>query len=325
MLFSVTIPAYKPQFLHECIESVLMQTYKDFELVIVDDNSPHHLERIVSKFNDSRIRYYRNEKGFGGLHVVGNWNKCLEYARGEFIICMGDDDKLLPNCLSEYAELIKKYSGLDIYHSRTEMIDEKGRVIDMQIPFPEYESVYSMIWNTWKGRDQYIGDFLFRTEALRALGGFFNLPYAWSSDKVSEFRAAIPKGIANTQRLGFQYRKSTQTITNSSNTQQERYEALVKEKDWYRQFIANSHPKDEIDKKYLDLIKSHLDSYMAKRMATMRHWDLQVTPSHFSHWVKNRKKYGLTSSDLFDAFQVSTHEITARWLRPLLRLIHKHK
>ena len=323
MKFSITIPAYKSQFLHECIESVLMQTYEDFELVIVDDNSPYHLEKIVGGFNDSRIRYYRNEKGFGGLHVVGNWNKCLEYAQGEYIICMGDDDRLLPNCLIDYAELINKYPGLDIYHARTEMIDENRQVIDMQIPFPEYESVYSMIWNTWKGRDQYIGDFLFRTDALRTAGGFYDLPYAWSSDKISEFRAAIAKGIANTQRPGFQYRKSTQTITNSNNTQRERYEALVKEKKWYRDFIADSHPVDEMDKKYLDLIKSHLDSYMAKRMHIMRNWDLTVSPSHFLYWVKKRKEYQLNESDIFNAFQVSTHEITARIIRPFLNIVRR--
>jgi len=323
MKFSITIPAYKPQFFYECIKSVLMQTYKEWELIIVDDNSPYHLEKFVSEFNDSRIRYYRNEKGFGGLHVVDNWNKCLEYAQGEYIICMGDDDRLLPNCLADYAALIEKYPGLDIYHSRTEMIDENGQVIDMQIPFPEYESVYSMIWNTWKGRDQYIGDFLFRIEGLRAVGGFYDLPYAWSSDKVSEFRAAISKGIANTQQSGFQYRKSTRTITNSSNTQRERYEALVKEKEWYREFLADSHPEDEMDKKYLDLIKSHLDSYMAKRMHIMRNWDLIVSPLHFLYWVKKRKEYQLNASDLFSAFQVSAHEILARIIRPLLNVVRR--
>ena len=319
MKFSVTIPAYKPQFLHECIESVLSQTFEDFELVIVDDNSPHNLYDIISHYNDERIRYYKNEKGFGGYNVVGNWNKCLEYARGEYIICMGDDDKLLPNCLSDYAELINKYLDLDIYHSRTEMIDENSNIVDMQIPFPEYESVYSMIWNTWKGRDQYIGDFLFRTKPLRDAGGFYNLPYAWSSDKISEFRAAIARGIANTQSPGFQYRKSTQTITNSCNTQRERYISLVKEKEWYKDFISNSKPTDEMDNVYLCLIDNNLDSFMSKRMDTMRNWDLTVSPFHLFYWVKKRKEYGLGFRELFSAFQTSSHEIIARIIRPVFK------
>ena len=61
MKFSVTIPAYKARFLKECIESILAQTYKDFELIIVNDASPEDLTSIVKSFNDPRIRYYINE------------------------------------------------------------------------------------------------------------------------------------------------------------------------------------------------------------------------------------------------------------------------
>ena len=100
-LFTIAIPAFKSSYLGECIESVLNQSYKDFELLIIDDCSPEDLKSIVLKYEDARIRYYRNEKGFGAVNVVGNWNKCLEYAKGDFIICMGDDDKLKPNFLAD--------------------------------------------------------------------------------------------------------------------------------------------------------------------------------------------------------------------------------
>lgn len=82
--FSVTVPAYKAQFLAECIDSILAQTYKNFELIIVNDASPQDLDSIVSKYDDPRIRYYKNKVGFGAEHVVGNWNKCLEYATGDY-------------------------------------------------------------------------------------------------------------------------------------------------------------------------------------------------------------------------------------------------
>ena len=55
--FSVTVPAYKAQFLAECIDSILAQTYKNFELIIVNDASPQNLEGIISKYDDQRIRY----------------------------------------------------------------------------------------------------------------------------------------------------------------------------------------------------------------------------------------------------------------------------
>ena len=66
MKFSVAIPAYKPQFLKEAIESVQAQSFTDWELIIVDDCSPADLRSIVAPFLlDSRISYYRNEKNFG--------------------------------------------------------------------------------------------------------------------------------------------------------------------------------------------------------------------------------------------------------------------
>ena len=55
--FSVTVPAYKAQFLAECIDSILAQTYKNFELIIVNDELLQNWEGIVSKYDDQRIRY----------------------------------------------------------------------------------------------------------------------------------------------------------------------------------------------------------------------------------------------------------------------------
>lgn len=316
MKYSILIPAYKGLFLRECVESVLTQTCRDFEVIIVNDASPENLDDIISKFDDSRIHYYKNERGFGGYNVVGNWNKCLDYANGEFVICMGDDDKLLPNCLEDYTRLIKRYPGLDVYHMRTEMIDENSQLIDIQEPRPEWESVYSMIWNLWKKRDQYIGDFLFRTSVLRSNGGFYNLPYAWSSDKISTFIAAGNKGIGNTFRPGFQYRKSTHTITNNSANLQDRFEALVKEKEWYRNFLADSkEPNDEIDKKYLQLIRSHMEEYMNSRLESIVYWDVTDNPSHYKYWKRNQRQYKIDESVMAHARYIYYKESLKKILR----------
>ena len=83
MRFSVTIPAYKGKYLRECIDSVLAQTFTDFELVIVNDASPEDLGAIVNSYHDERVRYYVNETNCGAVDVVDNWNKCLEYATGD--------------------------------------------------------------------------------------------------------------------------------------------------------------------------------------------------------------------------------------------------
>lgn len=218
MKFSITIPAYKQRYLYEAIESCLAQTYKDFELIIVDDASPEDLKSVVDRFQDSRIRYYRNEKNCGALNVVDNWNISLGYATGDYVICMGDDDRLLPNCLEEYSKLIEKYPDLDIYHGMTEIIDENGNVTNIQEARPEREGMYSIISGRLRNsRLQYIGDWLFKRTALEQLNGYVNMPMAWGSDDLTAYTIAKNKGVANTQIPVFQYRISSLTISNSGH------------------------------------------------------------------------------------------------------------
>lgn len=66
-LFSITVPAFKAQYLAECIDSILTQTYSCFELIIVNDASPQNLDKIISQYHDERIRYFKNEKNCGAL------------------------------------------------------------------------------------------------------------------------------------------------------------------------------------------------------------------------------------------------------------------
>lgn len=216
MKFSITIPAYKQKYLFEAIESCLAQTYKDFELIIVDDASPEDLKSVVDEFQDERVRYFRNEKNCGALNVVDNWNICLSYAKGDYVICMGDDDRLLPNCLEEYSKLMDKYPGLNIYHGMTEIIDNDSKVFDLQESRPEHEGVYSMIYGRLNNnRQQFIGDWLIRRGWLSEQRGYYKLPLAWGSDDLTAYLAAREHGVANTQVPVFQYRKNPYTITNS--------------------------------------------------------------------------------------------------------------
>ena len=66
MKYSFVLPAYKAHYLKEAIESILNQTYTDFELVVVDDASPQNLSAIVGQFNDPRLKFYTNKENIGG-------------------------------------------------------------------------------------------------------------------------------------------------------------------------------------------------------------------------------------------------------------------
>ena len=66
--YTIAIPAFKKQYLKECIDSALNQSYRNFEIIIVNDASPENLDQIVNQYSDSRIHYYRNEIGFGRMY-----------------------------------------------------------------------------------------------------------------------------------------------------------------------------------------------------------------------------------------------------------------
>lgn len=265
MKFSVTIPAYKSQFLKEAIESVVSQTYLDWELIIVDDCSPEDIFSIVKPYlEDKRIRYYRNDKNCGAVNVVDNWNISLSYCSGDYVICMGDDDRLLPNCLEDYSKLIDKYPTLNVYHTRTEIIDEKGKEKDIQEQRPEWESIVSFIWKRWAIRNkQYIGDFCYNSEYLKKVGGYYKLPLAWGSDDLTAIIAAKDKGIANMQQCGFQYRENSLTISCSTQNARQKMDATLEQ---YKRInsllteLSDSQLSDE-DIQYLQTIEKPQKRY----------------------------------------------------------------
>ncbi len=266
MKFTIAIPAYKSLYLEEAIDSILGQSYSDFELLILDDASPYNLPCIVSKYDDPRIRFYRNERNVGALNVVDNWNRCLELAKGEYIICMGDDDCLCPDSLAGYSGYIDRYPECNIFHGATEMIDEASRMINIQEARPEHESVYSMAWHRMtRKREQFIGDFVFRTEVLRAAGGFYFLPLAWASDDISAFRIAMSGGIVNTSEIVFRYRVNSINIT-STGSVKHKLEAIVQEKQWYIDNLLAERELSPLDDKYRLLISCNLDRCFKRKI-----------------------------------------------------------
>lgn len=290
--FSVTIPAYKDRYLKETIDSVLAQTYQNYEVVIVNDASPYDLDSIVSKYSNPRIRYFKNKKNCGAKDVVDNWNICLSYATGDYLICMGDDDNLTPRCLQDFAELIEKYPDLDLYHARSEVIDDDSRFVCVLEERPEWESVYSLMYNP---RNTHLGDWLFKTETLRKNGGFFKLPYGWQSDDISAFMAAATHGVANTKEPGFQYRGNGLSISHDMKSIEDKIEAVRFSIQWQKDFVNSQQPDNAEDRRLADLIKRDALAKGQQDIDDMVEFDIRkdfLRRSWF--WLWHRQQHGIS-------------------------------
>jgi len=138
-IVSVCIPSYQGAgCIGATIESVLIQTFDDLELLIVDDNSADGTAAVVGQYSDPRIRYLRNDRNLG---PEGNWNRCLAEARGKYFKLLPQDDLLAPNCLARQVAVLaadaEEHFAL-VFCARS-IIDSHGRII-MGRHYPRHRS-----------------------------------------------------------------------------------------------------------------------------------------------------------------------------------------
>lgn len=296
--FSICIPAYKSKYLQECIDSILAQTIKDFELIILNDCSPEPVEEIVLRNTDSKIRYFKNEKNVGAYDLVDNWNKCLELATGEYIIIMGDDDRLAPAYLAEFELLIQAYPELNVYHCRSKIIDDHGNDVVLTPALPAFEYVYDSIWHRLRQlRSNYISDYVYRTSTLRAQGGFYKLPLAWGSDDITAFIASAKMGIAHSNKPVFEYRSNQLSITSTGNDLHKMM-ADMSYSDWLGDFIKTNPPHPSNKVIYQHLLKEKVNYMHQKKIYTMMQ-SMRSTPlTKAKIWLNTREKFGLSIKDI---------------------------
>ncbi|RLA87462.1 MAG: hypothetical protein DRG40_00235 [Deltaproteobacteria bacterium] len=126
---SVLMSVYNGErYLREAIESILNQTFTDFEFIIIDDGSTDSTPKILTSYasKDNRIRLIRIEKNLG---IAAALNKGLEVASGKYIARMDADDISLPNRLSMQLDYMEKNSSCSVVATRIALIDNKGNII----------------------------------------------------------------------------------------------------------------------------------------------------------------------------------------------------
>ncbi len=151
-LVSICIPAYNgTEFLEQCLQSCLAQTFQDYEIVICDDGSTDGTPDLIKKLTAgySRVRFFQNPKNLG---LVGNWNRCMEESRGAWIKFVFQDDYISNNCLETFVGAITGQTRL-IVSKRNFVLPEKASD-DMK---NYYTQVVRTLVNTNSNRGNYFG------------------------------------------------------------------------------------------------------------------------------------------------------------------------
>lgn len=140
-LVSIIMPSWNTgRFIGESIQSVLNQTYKNWELIIVDDCSTDNTDEIVASFDDERIRYFRNDKNSGAALTR---NKAMREARGEWIAFLDSDDLWAPEKLEKQLSFMKE-NGYTFSFTEYEKIDEESKPLNIYVSGPEKVNKHKM-------------------------------------------------------------------------------------------------------------------------------------------------------------------------------------
>src|SRR5262245_27395717 len=128
-LFSVVIPTYRrPAMLERAVLSVLEQTYRDWEIIVSDDEHENGdtwllLQRLQRQV--PRLRISKNELQHG---QAGNTNNGLQQARGHWIKILLDDDRLYPHCLDILAKLVNRFPDVACVNCAADRVTQGGTI-----------------------------------------------------------------------------------------------------------------------------------------------------------------------------------------------------
>lgn len=133
-LVSIIMPSWNTgRFIAESIQSVINQTYKEWELIIVDDCSTDNTDEVVASFKDDRIKYLKNEKNSGAALTR---NRAMREAQGEWIAFLDSDDLWTSDKLEKQIKFMVD-NGYVLSYTEYEKIDEEDNPLNIYVTGPD--------------------------------------------------------------------------------------------------------------------------------------------------------------------------------------------
>ncbi|WP_395059699.1 glycosyltransferase family 2 protein [Flavobacterium sp.] len=126
-LVTVGIPFYNTEaYIENCVQSILNQSYKNLEIILLDDGSKDNSLEIVKKFNDPRIKIISDGENKG---LIFRLNQLIDIAKGEYFARMDADDVMFPQRIQKQLEILEKQSNVNVVHSDAVSIDDKNKIL----------------------------------------------------------------------------------------------------------------------------------------------------------------------------------------------------
>lgn len=216
---SVVMSVYNgEQHLRESIESILSQTFTDFEFVIVNDGSTDNSPEIIKSYDDARTRIINNEENIG---LTKSLNNAIKQARGEYIARQDADDISLPNRLELQLEYLEGHPEVALLGTGIYVISEDGETVEKRIMHPNPKK------SLLKGNRFIHGSVMFRKSVIDEFGAY-NETLKYSQDYELWLRMSKKYDVRNLTALLYKLRMHRGSILSRKVEEQQMYAVLAR-------------------------------------------------------------------------------------------------
>ena len=183
-MLAIVIPYYKIDYFEDCLASLALQTDMKFKVYIGNDGSPTDPVDLINRYSKTiDITYKSFTKNLGRKSLVQAWERCIDLTENEdWIMLLGDDDKLGSNCVEELNHSMEKVEELQINVIRFSSIVIQDTMTSKLFYHPEIENSTAFFLRRYQGNTRSsLSEYVFRKKKL-LFYGFKNFPLAWYSD-----------------------------------------------------------------------------------------------------------------------------------------------
>ncbi len=239
------------KYLREAIDSILSQTFKDFEFLILNDGSTDKTAEILKSYQDPRIKIINNEKNIG---LTKSLNKGLKIAKGNYIARQDADDISLPTRFEEELKFLKKNSNVALVGTDYFLINEKDKIINTINCLTENRKLKEKLL---EGNQFAHGSIIFKKECIEKIG-MYREEFKFAQDFDFTLRITEEFDVANIPKSLYKWRINIDSVSVKKKTLQDKYALLAielaKERKKFGQDKLQTLKKEEIN--------SFLDDYL---------------------------------------------------------------
>ena len=208
-------------YLRDAIDSIICQTFTDYEFIIINDGSKDRTKELLETYSDPRIRLYHQEN----IGLTRSLNKGLKMAKGRYIARQDADDISLPERLSHQVKYLDENHDIGLVGTHVAFIDKKGR----QISVWKTPTNNDQIKRTFRNRNSFChGTVMFRKKCIKKVG-YYREKILYAQDYDYWVRISEHYKAANLEKILYKNRRTSGSISRNNLSKQLNFHLLIQQ------------------------------------------------------------------------------------------------